>query len=280
MNSQSSSTCDWKHFTSGLPLFNYSEYSSFEMLPQHFQTIYYLAINNLIPIQSYTDYINSLTEERKIEYFTILKSNLQKNDEYLTILSNSININEIIPESITHLMSLEYGISSYKIIVKKAIEAENYDILWFMINLEPDASYEGSKDYFRTVTVMKNANEKNYYKLLELLYSYYLNISHEKGRYIIDEEFVIPIWLYLPTKLEYVIRFIIKFYNVSAKEILDYYLKEHYHKFNYTEYDGERDMRNFYNAFLEAGVPLSYFQEIQDINETIPIWLSTIKEDI
>lgn len=173
-------------------------------------------------------------------------------------------------------MKTKYSADAYTLILIDSIKRKNYDIFYYMLSVKSPLYEEEYADSATVELIMKYVNDDNHLRILELLYTYYKLTKDSDD--VIEFNLISPVWEHKPKKLKYVILFISNLWGVSVKAVLDYYLKKFDDELREPYYDDSP--LKFYNSFLEAGVPLSYFKEIQSVNETIPIWLSTIKEDI
>lgn len=145
------------------------------------------------------------------------------------------------------------------------------------LNIPAFNSIREREDSHRIATVMEHTTDDNYYRLLEILYINYVGSGKlrvdELAFYILDTR---------PRKFKYFVQFITRLPDTNAEQQLGYYLDKFSTILDKPVITGGIDIKvyNFYEAFLEAGVTLDYFRQIEDTNETIPIWLSEQQEDV
>lgn len=230
--------------------------------------------NDAITEEEYRQFLSTLTETQKLNYYFKFTS-LMLNTRGLDLLYKSINVWSITPEIIASV-DLEAS-NVYLTLVNLSIQNKHYDMLWYLINAElPRYEKIDASDLAKVSNVMDNATQSNYCKLLELLYVYFMEIKNYDSKKSQDKKLFIPIWNYNSEKLKYAILFISKIRELTVEDLLNYYLD--IPKVKNKIALNRKDAKNFYEGFLEAGVPLDYFRQIQ--NKTIPIWLSQLEEDI
>lgn len=235
-------------------------------------TNYNSIINGEITPDEYRKYLSTLSEVEKINSLTRLAAlsffNPSYGKEARQIIRDSIDIWSIGPEDVRELLTL--GDNKYYTLIDLSIRGKHYDLLWYLISMDIN-------DEKKFYTVIKNATNSNYHRLLELLYIYYVQ-KYDKD-IVLDHVLFEDIWYNTELiHLEYTILFICDIRKLTAKELLNTYLD----KFDRNLVGGNRivNAEKFYDAFLNVGVSLEYFREIQSINESMPLWLSKQENDI
>lgn len=223
--------------------------------------LYFRGIFKQFTIESYISYVNSLTIVQKIEYYTVVAWYYR--EKLFKILSRSIDINELTPADIMQLSE-----DAYLLVPKLVIKQKKYDVFWYILNQKSEYKISIS-------SILDYLTDDNYYRILELLLIYYT----EKGSHDNPLRNILfaKAWYRVPEKLKYVILFEAKLKNISVIEIFDRTLKELEH---FIERYPQYEVNKLYNAFLSAGVPLSYFLSKELSFPSIRTWSSTLEEDI
>lgn len=220
--------------------------------------------------KKYREYLAKQGIEDKIK--VLAKTSEQEYVLARNILLDSIDINTITLETVDRLSN---NIDYYKLIIELAIGAKNYDILWYLINL--NVNLLGNDAYDRKVMIIVcHLNKSNYFRILELLYIYNVNIRRKSETETLDKKLAYLTLIYTGHRqLEYVIRFVTKVKNQKIEQLFDRYLVLFHNILDVMT----TISTDFYNSFLNAGLPLSYFREKHGF-ASIQKWLSKITEDI